>query len=611
RVMPSAPRVRGGAVIVAGIALAVGLGAGWALWGTTRAVSGTAASALTRVQVTFTGHAGEPALSPAGDLLAYIERRCEQAGESGFAGYQTVTALATRCRDDVMVQDTGTSTPVGVLRGVPYVMGVRFTSRATSLVISGQLDTLTSGTYVIPRLGGAPRRIGAMGYIDVHATGDTAIILPGSRELGNARTALIVQIATGQVIDSVRMPSGRITAISWSPDGQTAAVTNGGDRLYLVDRKTGRGDSLAIGTRHRLRWLPDGSALLFYQPAAGRDDDFMRVAVTRDGRFDGRPVTIAPRSPTIYRGHFDVARTSGLIALVSGSAVQDIHSFELGSNGMSRQVTSGTSWYGLPSISPDGKATYYLRGNGDGDNLFRARLDTTAGSEEAITTGSGAGVGALSPMSPNSDRLIFQRSEGDDPLRTYDVDVRARTATRRSVGEDGSWMEGIQPFGDVGAVGLSADGRALLIVDRADNQVRRLPMPDSIQAITFVLGPAAKEVALQLRTPGETLIAVTPLDRWAPRVLQRLPGVPLQTSLSWRADGFIYYGTWDSTRGVPVLRRLDANGTAAQQAETVMSLPLGCSLKVVVIATNAPRGVCLMNDFRGDVYLWRLDGVTR
>lgn len=42
-----------------------------------------------------------------------------------------------------------------------------------------------------------------------------------------------------------------------------------------------------------------------------------------------------------------------------------------------------------------------------------------------------------------------------------------------------------------------------------------------------------------------------------------------------------------------------------------MALPDRCSVPTVTVAARAPIGVCNVDDFRGDVYLWRLNGVTK
>ena len=592
--------------------LAGGLLLGWALRGSTSGQNASIGSELTRVQATFTGVAGLPALAPNGDVLAYVERRCAQSGHDAYAGWFATGVDAVPCRDRLMVQDTGTTTAVRVLDNVANIVDVRWTAAATALVFSGTIDTRSSGTYVLPRLGGTPRRVGNVGLLDVHAVADTAIVLGGSTQFGSDPWAMIIGLGDGRAVDSVRMPSPMLIGISWSPNGRWLAGTNARGRIYLINRETGKADSMAVSTRSRLRWIPDGSALVFYQPAAGRDDDFLHLSVTSNGHFSGQPSSIAPRSQMLYRGDFDVARRSGLVALITGSSLTDLHSFALvpGGTATSRQITSGTSWYGLPNVDADGREVFYLRGNGSGDNLFRVKLDTIEAQEEALSTGSGAGVSMFSPVSSDGRRLIFQREEASG-IKTYEVNVQARTVTAIALAADGSWRPGLQPFGDRRVLGVSSDLRAILVATVGVNGVTRVPTPDDTRITAVALSPDATEVAVMAKAANETWFAITPLDRWAPRILQRRPGSPINTAITWRADGYLYFADWDVERRRPVLRRLSAAAGAPTTAQTVMALPERCNVRTVTVAAQEPIGVCNVDDFRGDVYLWRLNGVTK
>jgi serine/threonine-protein kinase len=611
----SAPRSRWPALAVAGsLAAVLGLTAGWGLRGASRAGSTASDMAtLTRVQATFTGVAGLPALSANGEVLAYVERRCAQPSHDGHQNEFAIGVDAVPCVDRVLVQDTGSTSPVTVLRGARGMQNLRWTHTGTALVFSAELDSDSPGTYVLPRLGGTPRRVGPKGFVDVHARGDTVLVLPGTVEFESAPHALVIALATGQITDSVPMPSRVLTAIAWSPDGGHIATTDSRGRLYLVDRATGVADSLATVTRQHLRWTPAGDGLLFFQPAAGRDDDFLRVAVDGAGRFAGAPVPIAPRGQTVFRGSFDVARTSGLLAIVTGNATGDLHTFPVrpGERATSRQVTSGTSWYSYPTIAPDGRAIYYLSGNGNGDNLFRVATDTPEPVEEALTTGNGAGVSIYSLVSPDGRRVIFQRYMGDS-LRTLEVNVEGQpTVTALPIGADGSWRPGLFPFGTDGVAGVAADLRALLVAEGRGRPVRRVAAPDSFLIMATTLSPDGSRMAVELHGPREKLFGVTPLDRWAFTVLERVPGPAIGTSLSWRDDGFVYYGDFDAALRAPVLRRLDPRAPVTGRAPVALTLPERCKVPSAVVAARAPVGTCLVEDYRGDVYLWRLDGVTR
>jgi hypothetical protein len=592
----------------------LGLAVGWLAWGGARAAaSASSAATLTRVQATFTGNAGLPALTPAGDVLAYVERRCAQPSHDGHQVAFAIGVDAVPCVDRVLVQDTGAASPITVLRGVRKVQDIRWTPAATALVVAAALDSVNSGTYVVPRLGGTPRRVAELGFLDVHGAGDTVLVLPGAVEFSSATHARVVALGSGAVVDSVPMPSRRLTGMAWAPDGAHIAATDSRGRLYVIDRTTGRADSLAVVTRPHVRWTPAGDALLFFQPAAGRDDDFLRVAIDAKGRFAGPPVPIAPRAQMIFRGSFDVARRSGLLAIITGNATGDLHTFPVrtGQRVESRQITNGTSWYSNPTIAPDGRAVYFLSGNGNGDNLFRVNLGDGEPVEEALTTGSGAGVSVYALVAPDGRRVVFQRYAGDT-LRTLDVQLGGQAAVKaRTVGSDGTWRPGLQPFAADGLAGVSADLRSLLVAEGPEGTVRRMALPDSLLLMAFTLSPDATHVALELLAPHETLFGITPRDRWELTVLARVPGAAIGTALSWREDGFVYYGDFDAAQRAPVLRRLDLRGGNGARATVAMTLPERCKVASVVVAARAPIGTCLVEDYRGDVYLWRMDGVTR
>jgi hypothetical protein len=183
--------------------------------------------------------------------------------------------------------------------------------------------------------------------------------------------------------------------------------------------------------------------------------------------------------------------------------------------------------------------------------------------------------------------------------------------TALPIGADGSWRPGLFPFGTDGVVGVAADLQALLVMEGPGRPVRRVAAPDSFLIMATTLSPDGSRMAVELHGPRETLFGVTPLDRWAFTVLERIPGPAIGTSLSWRDDGFVYYGDFDTALRMPVLRRLDPRAPVTGRAPVALTLPERCKVPSAVVAARAPVGTCLVEDYRGDVYLWRLDGVTR
>ena len=600
--------------LAAGAALGLAAGAGAVLLATRGDPLPNANSGLTRVQVTFTGIAGLPAITGGGDVLAYVQRHCDQQGHDGFIHYETGRGGddPVPCRSSLIVQDTGATTPVTVIADAPSVTAVRWTPSGSSLVIAARLDSAREGTFIVPRLGGTARRLGPAGMIDLHATADSLLLLPRVGR-GSALWAQIIVVATGAVADSIRMPSQSVAGLAWSPDGQLVAVTDAGGNVTMLRRNGTIADSSSIETRPDLRWTPSGDAIVAFLPAPARDDDFVRLAVGRGGRFVGGPVPVLPRGQALYRGEFDLARRTGLIALISGDALSDTRVFDVSPGGAPtvREVTTGTSWYGNPTITPDGRALFFLRGNAAGDNLYRLGLDDSAPVEEAVSTGGGNAVGGFVQISPDGRRVLFIRNERS-AIRLHEVDVAGRTTTVRDGFNLREWGLTPAPVGGSGVVGIAADNRALVTMDSSGAPVRSVEAPDSLRLLSFATSPDGRAAALVAASPNATYIGTTPVTRWEFRALLREPGVPHVTNITWAHDGYLYFARWDGTSRMPVLARLrtEAAGPVASP-ERVMALPDQCVVESVTIAAAARRGACQTRDFRGDVYLARVPGLAR
>src|SRR6478672_7592139 len=206
---PAKPHTSRAMAVAAGAGLGLVVGIGGAVFMGRGNAAPNAGAELTRVQVTFTGIAGRPAITPRGDVLAYVQRRCDQRRHEGFTHYETLRLGddPVPCRSQLIVQDTGATTPVTVIADAPWITSLRWTPSGSSLVIAAQLDSARQGTFVVPRLGGTARRIGPAAVIDMHATADSVLLVPGTRERGTAAWAQIVVLASGAVADSIRMPS--------------------------------------------------------------------------------------------------------------------------------------------------------------------------------------------------------------------------------------------------------------------------------------------------------------------------------------------------------------------------------------------------------------------
>ncbi|QJR37914.1 serine/threonine-protein kinase [Gemmatimonas groenlandica] len=565
-------------------------------------------SSLSSAQVTFSGQTAVPALSADGDVLAYVRGACEQPGHSAFPLDFDVGNSEVPCRSSLVIQDSGTTTPVEILKNVLSITDVRWSADNSALFLVARLDSAREGLYQMPRLGGVARQIGPRARFDVHPVGDTLIAVPLVDELATSAFAHIVEVKGGSIIDSIRMPDRQIRSIAWSPDGKSFAVAKPSG-IYLLRRDGTVLDSTARSVRRTMRWNVDGTALLIFRPAPARDDELVAIPVLDGARFGGEPRVLLPRMQTLYRGDFDVARKSGRVALVSGDAVQDLWSFPIqnGAAAVGRQQTRGTSWYGTPAPSPDGQRIYYSRGDALGDNMYELSLASPGLEEQPLSASLGIGFGAAPSLSVSGARLIFlkQPEEG-----TYIREVNELDVPRRVVRKLTTYQPNVPfPIAQTGMVDLRRNGDSLVVFSARDAAPLYIVAPDSMRIVSMSIGPDEREAAVVASSGGTSVLGVLSLSSgWKFRVLVRFDQAAPSTYLSWTTSGLIYFARWSIAAGAPVLYRVLSTGGAVTP---VMAVPPRCWVQTVSVARAAPVGTCQTHDFRSDVYLLSVPGVTR
>ncbi|HEX4936430.1 MAG TPA: serine/threonine-protein kinase, partial [Gemmatimonadaceae bacterium] len=379
-------------VALAALAVGAALGAGGMLLA--RRSAGEALQspyATGNAQLTFDGRAGLVAISPGGEAIAFARSRCEQPGASGFLVPSDQEAQGAPCRYALVMMDSAGTREVTVVEGMHDVRSVRFTSDGTRLVIAATLEPGRSGVYVVPRLGGALRRVGPFGAFDLQRGTDSLLIIPAGASRSKNPMASVVDLESGRATDSIAMPSRDVFFAAWSPDHRRlVAVTS--SMLYVMDRGGALTDSASGAWKAHLRWTPRGDAVIGFVPAPGRDDAFIRLRIDGDGRVQGPAVAMMPRVQTLYRGEFDIAWKTGALAYVGGDVTNEVWTFALDGRSAPRLVGSSTTFYDVPAIAPDGRALYVVRGDALGDNVYRVPIDSGRPVEEPLTSSRGSGV---------------------------------------------------------------------------------------------------------------------------------------------------------------------------------------------------------------------------
>jgi hypothetical protein len=536
----------------------------------------TVAAGEERAQLSFTGRAWHPAITPDGEFVAYVERVCEHA--------------ADLCRDALLIQEVGNTRPVTLLSKARSIDRLGWTPDGSAIVLSGDLDSAGSGLFTLARLGGAPRRIADRGDFDVHPRGDSVVVAaPAVSRL----LLRVISLSTAAPADSLILPAFRgISSVSWSPDGRRLLVASRGV-LQTVDRRGGVLDTLAINSRGVVRWTRSGDGVLVFRPGRAREDELARFTVGADGRLARRFTVVLPRTPTLYEGEFDIARRTGRVTLATGDASHDLWAFDIGATGIAaRQLTRSTTWYGEPGLAADGSVAFYMRGDALGDNLYRNRLRD--GAEEALTAEHQVATQKVSP-SPDGRWLTFSAwAEGTDlTLMTFDLQSRRLDRARITFPAD-AW-----PLAGHRLLLRNRRFYQWVLLDSLQGAPAPLPLADSLRLFDAAVSPGGDRFAL-LGNRADTVMLVVGQPGVGPirRVAVLLPE-DREAGLSWSGDADLYLGRWLRTEPTPSVWRVPVAGGAPTR---VANLPAPCNPATVAVAAAGRRSVCLVEELRSDIW---------
>ena len=338
-----------------GIGAAALLGLAAVAWMVRPSGGRPAAVQLERSQLTFTGSASIPSLSPDGTRLALAERACDSAG---------------LCTQNIVIQDVAGAGSARILTGALAIWSTEWTADGRHLLVGGSFRD-GWGTFSVPTLGGARRSLG-QGDADLIGAGDTTLLtwkLPGDTLAWLRR----VGTADGTVYDSVSIPSpgnqfpfvhvtpdARWLAIYSEPD---ARVTNRGV-VSLADRSGRIRDSVALahGRAYAVLTLPDSRSVAVLMASEGAPGTDIVVY-----RFDGSG-RIGARADTIVRrlegGIAGIGR-QGQLLLLDGTRQSSVWSFRWDDpqrvDLSLKRLALSTSLGVTGSISPDGERIFLVR----------------------------------------------------------------------------------------------------------------------------------------------------------------------------------------------------------------------------------------------------------
>jgi serine/threonine protein kinase len=556
-----------------------------------------------RVQLTTSGVAHTPVLSPDGSQVAYAARECPEGGA---------------CVWSIVVRETATGVERPLIGDLVQPSLRRWSPNGLWLLY----ETVSpGGTYTIPRIGGSATRLG-LGPADFLPSGDTALVAAGWRA---EKTMWLRRFAlpSSQPSDSIAIEVPRralaLASLSVAPNGRWLALAwfdfAGAGMISVHDRSGKLVDSLPTNWPQSLRWVGSSRGLLLPMiPRTGptADGALVKVAVEpatgRLGPVD--TLVIAPTSGSSPQYDLSADGRSLVYALAreGESVVWTLErSRPAPPRPLRRVLTSSRRLDAY--ITRDGRNVLYSAltqvGSQEGVRWFIVPFES--GAARAVTAGI---ADAIFPSATDDHRLFIATRDpaGRGRITAYDL------ATGRAVPFAGQPTDRFTIWSGVrgGIAVLSAAGDSLRLLDSLgretfrtgfDTAVGRVgfatPSPDGTELALFPIAPPEPNADGNYEGPLYRISTAAGRTRFVARVWG---GDAAVRPFVWTDDGWLHYVMWSTASDPrPLLYRVRADG-GSQEVES--DLPFGrdglCS-----ISGNGRRWVCVVNRQLSDLYLIR------
>jgi serine/threonine protein kinase len=339
-------------------------------------------------QITFTGTVGLTALSPDGNFVAYVS----QVSPTEMKMY---------------VQDLAGGQPIQVFNGKSF-LAVRWSPDGSEILISAMNDS-TWGSYIVPRLGGTPRRVLDFNYASWSPDGSQLAL---SRFLSQKRIWFANKISG----DTVSIPlKGNFTwlhDVDWSPAGGLLLFKAVGEKRCTIWTITtdGRRQSKALEDSVLLsspRFSSRGDAI-YYLRTQGQTDDLMKIKIDpTSGKPRGSPATI--QTGLQAGAFFSMSKDNRHLIYTREQGYSNLWLADYqGGQTKTKQLTRGSPLVFSPRISPDGKRIAFSMGNLLQANIFVMPIE--GGKVEQLTFFDSFNDGPV--WSPDGNEIAFGSVQG-------------------------------------------------------------------------------------------------------------------------------------------------------------------------------------------------------
>ncbi|MGC9950956.1 MAG: protein kinase [Bryobacteraceae bacterium] len=345
----------------------------------------------THRQITFVGDANYPALSPDGKFVAYV------TGKYGDG-------------QRLILQDLKGGQAIEISKA-PKILYPRWSPDDSELAVFRD-DPPQRGVFLIPRLGGSSRFIAGGGHTTWSPDG-SKIATAWQNEVG----VTIMDKATGSA-KSVQLSGFRaFDGLDWSPASNRLAILtileNGRKAIWTVRPDGGQQRKVVEeGQLASPRWSPGGDGIYYLHPSHGDTQELLVVAINPKSGQSKDPASVL-LSGLQVGGYFTVSADGTRLAYARSQDYSNLwlaqprspdNGSEPGKEMQTAPLTGGTSSFGWPSISPDGRWIAFVTQG----HVYKMPIEGGASTQLTFSDYS-----EFSPAwSPDGKRLAFGSDEG-------------------------------------------------------------------------------------------------------------------------------------------------------------------------------------------------------
>lgn len=319
-------------------------------------------------------------ISPDGEFTAYV------TGEGN--------------EKSIFIKDNSGDRAIEIFKGVKWVTSLRWSPDGNKIFFSSINNNSSSSSYIIPKLGG---KVQELKFIQFGCWSPDESLIAGVHS--SYKSIILVKRETDEIVKSLELKGdfNWLNDIDWSPSGDKILFLTRNDSskiaIWTIETDGTHQQRILEETNgiYSPRWSSDGN-YIYYLQSNGMTNDLMKTEIS--SIIDGKKSQVIQTGLQAYG--FSITTDNKKLSYTKHNVSANLWCFTQNSSDnlfQSKKITSGTSYYGMPALSLDGKQIAFTY-NG---NIFTMSVDGDSINQLTFLNSS-----CRSPTwSPNKEEIAF------------------------------------------------------------------------------------------------------------------------------------------------------------------------------------------------------------